>query len=813
MIGSAHHRRRPWLALGAAAVLLAVAALVAARAAVERRALRRALPVVDGRLEVRGLGRELEIVRDARGVPHVRAASDDDAWFGLGFVHAQDRLAQMTWLVRAARGRTAEVVGPEGLEADRWSRTLGFGALGEAQAARLGPATRRALEAYAAGVNAWTSRIEEGLAPVPVALARLGVRPETWTPADTLAVGKLLAWVLDGSIDATLVVWDLIERLGGFAARPFLPPGAASELVPVPLPHLEARGLPPRRELAGLLALRRATGLEGSSVGSSAWVVAGVRAAGGRPILAGDLHLEPTAPPLLHEAQLSAPGLVLAGAGPPGVPVFWSGHNGRVAWAATHARAVAADVYLEAVERGLPGHYRSGGRRLPLELREERIEVAGGKGETLVVRATRHGPLLDALEPGRPALAVAWAGAQPGDGVAALLRAAHARDAAELRAALADHHEPVFAFVYADVHGSGGRQVAGWLPRRPMSTGLVPVPGRTTWSDWRGRVPFEELPHAPLTGDWVVSADAALAAGAAPLEWWWQPGERAARIEALLRERVAQGRVDAGAIASLQSDVVSAAALARVRFVLELVGDPRGLPPEARQVTTLLAGWDGSTRAESVGAAAWHVLQASLVRRLLEEPLGEALLDRYLALRGVRIEALLDALVASAQAASHDPDALVDRPTLRAAALEALRRTGLALRVRLGANPEKWHWGRLHALRFRSFGWTDAAWDGPRADEALAFGGDGVTIAVGEYDASDPYDVRVVSAYRLVVDLASPELALSALAPGESEHPGDPRRTAGLARWLAGRPSLLATHRFVVDEGAQARLVLAPAGG
>jgi penicillin G amidase len=224
----------------------------------------------------------------------------------------------------------------------------------------------------------------------------------------------------------------------------------------------------------------------------------------------------------------------------------------------------------------------------------------------------------------------------------------------------------------------------------------------------------------------------------------------------------------------------------------------------------VLAEWDGVVGPDSRGAAAWHALLQALLTRLLEPPLGAELLERVLGLRGLEPELLLDALVAAATAPAPDPDALLTAAALGDAVREALRRTGLLLRVELGPNPEKWLWGRLHLLRFRPFGWPSAGWPGDATEAARPYGGDGLTIAVGEYDAAAPYDVTVVAAHRLVVDLASPELALSSLVPGVSEHPGDPRRGAGIARWLEGRPALLATHRFVVDEGAMGRLALVP---
>ena len=799
------HARRPWLSLGAAALLLVLGGVLVARNFGAQRTLHRALPVVDGRLAVRGLDAELAILRDGHGVPHVWAKSARDAWFGLGFAQAQDRLAQLSFLVRAARGRTAEVLGPEALDADRLARTLGFGRLGDAQLVRLDAATRRVLDAHAAGISAWIEEVKSGRAVTPVPLARLGVPLELWSAADSLAVAKLVAWGLDGSLDATLVLSDLIEKLGGFGARPFFPPEAVREMTPRP-PDFEAHTNESWRD-----PLRPLLGLAGRSVGSSGWVIASGDAEGGAPIVTGDLHLAPTVPALLYEAHLAAPDFEVAGAGVPGVPAFWSGHNGRVAWVATHARAVATDLYFETIDPEAPDRYRVGGGSRALAVREERIAVRGRDDVVLTVRETQHGPLVEGLLPGaRPALAVAWGGAQPGDGVAALLRAPLARSADELRAALAAHHEPVFAFVFADATGRGGRQVAGWLPERSMPTGLVPVPGRSPWYDWRGRVPFEALPHEALgNSGFVIAADNALGGGAA-IEWWWRSGERAARIEALLREAHERGPIDATALAAILADQRSAASPARVRALLDGIGDPAALAPEARTVVRLLTEWDGTASAESVGAAAWQVLLGAVIESLVEAPLGRDFAARYLALRGTSPEALLDALLDVALAPDPPQDAIVSADGVRAAVREGLRRTGLTLRVQLGSNAERWQWGRLHPLHFEPFGWPARAWPGVADEPSWPYGGDGVTVAVGEYDSASPYAVRVVSAYRLLVDLASPSVALSALVPGATEHASDPLRMEGVERWLAGRPGVLATQRFLVEDGARARLILEP---
>jgi len=790
-----------WRAIAAAVAGIALLGGIAAREVAARRNLRRTLPVVEGRLAVAGLGADVAILRDGHGVPHVLARSEHDAWFGLGFAQAQDRLAQLVYLARAAQGRSAEVLGEDALDVDRWSRTLGFARLAHAQAARLDGDTRRVLEAYAAGINAWIAEVRSGRSAPPVPIARLGVVLEDWTVEDSLAISKALAWGFDGSVDATLVLSDLIERLGGFGARPFFPREAARGLAPGPPPDTEAQAFAPRDPL------RVALGLAGRSVGSSAWVVAAHDSESGAPLVAGDLHLAPTEPALLYESHLSAPGFEVAGAGPAGVPVYWSGHNESVAWSATHARAVANDLYVETLDPQRPDRYADGDGNRALATREERIGVRGKPEVVLPVRETHHGPLLDALlGPGRPTLATAWGGAEPGDGVAALLRAAHARDAASFRAALAEHHEPVFVIAYADTKGHGGRQLAGWLPARNMPTGLVPVPGRSPWYDWHGRLAFEAMPYTPLGDDgFLIAADNPVADDAA-IEWWWRSGERAARIETLLREARATSGIDLRAAAAILADQRSAAAPARVRTLVELAGPIDALAPEARGVARLLSEWDGGSDADSTGAAAWHLLLGAVLESGLEPALGHDLVGRYLALRGVRFEALLDAVIESALAPAGDVAVEID--TLRQAVRDGLRRTGLTLRVRLGSDRERWRWGLLHPLRFAAFGWPERAW-GAATLQSWPYGGDGVTIAVGEYDPADPFAVRVVSVHRWIVDLATPEVALSSLVPGTPEHPADPLREEGVERWLAGRPGVLATHRFLVEDGARSRLVLA----
>ncbi len=502
---------------------------------------REAHPQLEGRIALPGLAEPVSVRRDPNGVPHVSAGNSLDAWAALGFVHAQDRLAQMLWLRRVARGRTAEWLGEDGLLPDRFARTVGFARIAAATLDELPEATRQVLDAYARGASARIARVREGAAGLPPALAAFGVEPielEDWTAVDSVAVFKLLVWGAGPSLDAPAVLDALTQRLGGVGARPFEPQGENLQTITVAFTPPPISPNPNRRGRAAD-RVRPADGFVPHLYAGTAWALSGRHTASGQPVLAADWQLEPTAPALLHQAHVDSPGLGFAGALVPGVPVPWLGRSEQLAWAMLPARAVTTGFFEETVRQRVPEPlYHDGFSWKPLDLLEEPITVGrpqpgdlaeaaeagqgGGEGDgrvdPWVVQRTRHGPLVHELfsnqgdVPSAP-LALAWTGAVPGDGLSALIAAPRARSAAALRASLREHHDPVIAAVYADADG-GGVQVAGWLPRRLLATSMQPVPGRLRTYDWTVRIPFDELPHQTLAGedgsggrDWVAVSD------------------------------------------------------------------------------------------------------------------------------------------------------------------------------------------------------------------------------------------------------------------------------------------------------------------
>jgi len=293
---------------------------------------------------------------------------------------------------------------------------------------------------------------------------------------------KLLSWCMGGTLETTLVLDDLIQRLDSVSARPFFPGRASVDFGVAPrLPRAPAaESTPESSGSAGpphgsTRALCRGIGLPTGG----AWVVDGARSESGAPLVVADWHVAPSVPSLFYEMHLDAGALEVAGATIPGSPIVWTGRNPDFAWAAVPASAPIADLFIETL-REARGLYQNGTLWVPLELREEVIRHRDGRGELqdeiLRLRSTRHGPLIEALEGPvetgasrhRAGRALSWTGARAGDGLTSMLALLRVDKATEVAEVLAEHHEPVLAFAYADRRGRGGVQVAGWLPDRPI---------------------------------------------------------------------------------------------------------------------------------------------------------------------------------------------------------------------------------------------------------------------------------------------------------------------------------------------------------
>ncbi|MGH8706021.1 MAG: penicillin acylase family protein, partial [Burkholderiales bacterium] len=511
----------------------------------------------------------------------------------LGYVHAQDRLWQMEMNRRIAAGRIAEVVGAGALEADRFLRTLGVRRAAEANLRTLDGETRRQLEAYAVGVNAFLASD-----PVlPPEFLITGARPEPWTAADSVAWAKMMAWEVGGNWRYEVLRMRLaktvpLARIQEFVAPyPGEPPPEITDLRTL-YGTLEREGVRLAEDLVRLADA--APGGQPDGLGSNNWVVSGARSATAKPLLANDPHLGLTAPSVWYFAHISAPGVNLIGATLPGVPAVVLGRSDRIAWGFTTTVADVQDLYIEKLDAS--GGYLTPEGPRPFRVIEETIRVKGGEPEKLAVRISRHGPVIsDVLRPAQElaprghVIAFGWTALAEDDRtVQAALKIARARDWDGFLEALRDFHSPPQNIVYADADGNIGFIAAGRVPvRRPENDlkGLAPAPGWLAKYDWDGYIPFEELPRTynPSSGA-IHTANHKITPPGYPhfISAEWQPPYRAERIRELLD---ALPKHSLSSFARIQGDIVSLA----VREALPRLAATRPRGEEARRALALLA--------------------------------------------------------------------------------------------------------------------------------------------------------------------------------------------------------------------------------
>ncbi|KQU64412.1 MULTISPECIES: penicillin acylase family protein [unclassified Rhizobacter] len=689
-----------WLkrgALGLAIALGLAAALLWAYA-------RSTLPQVDGEQRVEGLRAEVRIERDAQGVPTIHAASREDAMFGLGFAHAQDRLWQIETHRRIGAGQLAEAFGEPALDTDRFLRALGVRRAAQAQWQRASPATRYALEAYSAGINAY---LAGSLKARPPEFVLLGLQPQRWTPVDSLAWATMMAWDLGGNWSTELLRMRLSLKMPVERINELLPPYPGEKPLSTADYAALFRGLKVDGTL-GRQALLTApeSGVEG--VGSNNWVVAGSHTDSGLPLLANDPHLKLSAPSLWYLARLDAPGFQVAGATMPGLPIVVLGQSDRIAWGFTNTAPDVQDLYLERIRPDDDTQYQTPDGWAAFERSTEVIKVKGHADVTMTVRSTRHGPVIsDAGGPtegltGAPnaptyALAMRWTALDPdADSVDAGIGFNAARSVDEFIAASAGYVAPMQSMVVADVQGRIAMVAAGRVPVRGPAhdlKGLVPAPGWDARYDWIGSVPAGETPREvdPARG-WIATANQRIVGPDYPhfLTSEWAVPYRHQRIEQLL---AATPKHSIASLRTIQRDQLSLAALKLLPVLKRAVSTH----PLATAAQRELASFDGTMAADRAAPLILSAWIRQLTQAVFSDELGAALYERQLGSRSFReaLEGVLerqdgwwcdDKTTPAVETCAQQVDA-------------AFTRTLDELQQSQGAEVSAWQWGRAHQAR------------------------------------------------------------------------------------------------------------------
>jgi penicillin amidase len=750
------------------------------------------------RLSVRGLRDEVRVAWDTRHVPHIFARNDHDLLFAQGYICATLRLWQMEFQLLYAAGRVSEVVGPMGIQQDRFNRRFGmlWAAENALEAFRSNPNVREAVEAYTAGVNAYIAGL--GRKDLPLEYKILDYEPEPWTEVKCALLLKTMSFTLTAyNQDAAMTV--MRDALGERVVEalfpehpplvdPIIPPGTAWDFKPVPIPstpQMMEKGTsrqddartPSEDRPAGFTPL----GTQPSpDVGSNNWAVSGRLTKSGFPILCNDMHLGLTLPAIWYEIQLSAPGINARGVSFPGAPLVVAGYNENIAWGFTNGVDDVLDWYAVRFRDDTRAEYVAGGEWHKASMREERIKVRGEKTVVDRVIYTRQGPVVRLKgEPPFPGMdvptdsALRWLGHDPSNELLALDGLNRAKNYDDYLKALESWDCPAQNIIYADREGTIAIWHNGKYPLRWKGQGRYVLDGTDPANDWQGWVPKSHNPHVknPERG-FVSSANQVYADSSYPYFLGWDYGsyERGVRINEIL---AAAKTVTPDDMIRMQRDVLDIRARAVLPRLLELFGG-RPMTEGERRTFEELRGWDFECRAalaaptifkqfwNELNALTWNDEKRGGMERMSWPP----------------SEILVDMILNHPDSEYFDDRATPERETLADIAERAFRGAHRKLEHRWGPLGEPWKWGKAkgthidHLARIPGLGLK-----GLEAD------GDSHTI--------NAISVTWAPSWRMVVELGPTVKAWGIYPGGQSGSPGSKFYDDLVGDWLAGKPDEL----------------------
>ncbi len=742
--------------------------------------LRTSLPELSGSEQLTGINSPVSITRDGDGVPHILAESDEDAYFALGYVHAQDRFWQMETMRRFGGGRLSEIMGDATLGADRWMRTLGLYRLAELQAQSLDEPVRRALAAYARGVNGWLKN-RSGL-PSPE-FAGFYFTPEPWQIADSLVWGKIMATRLAGNF-RTEVLRALIARK--------IAPERVGELWPAYPANapFTITGLSPEmndRLFAGLSVLPPWP--NGQPTGASnIWALGPDKTETGGAILANDPHLGFSAPIMWYLARIETPDLQIMGATVPGVPFHILGVNNDIAWGITSTQADSEDLFVEKLVAGNSSRYLISEGDAEFEVREEIIKVKGQPDQVLNVRSSYHGPVLSdvrgdigSLGDDNHVVALSATYLENEDLTSsAFFHLNRAKNWRAFQDAVRLIQGPVLNFAYADSSGNIGFRTAGKVPVRGAGSGVVPSPGWLGETDWMSFIPFDEMPsefNPPAA--MIINANNRVVGEDYPyfISHDWAARYRADRIEQQLgtTEKVAFKQVQ-----SLQNDAVSLMAKDILPKLLAMATAERDADKAA---LSLLQKWDGTMARKRPEPLIFSTWLLELNKLVYSDEL-ENLTPAYLKLRPRFIKSVLT------RRPLWCDDIKTPKPeNCTELVNHSFRRTIDRLSEQHGANLEKWAWGKTHRATFTHQVLTRVPLLNHLADISIPTDGGNYTVNRG---ATRPNNERSPFAhihgpgYRAIYDLNDIANSRFMIATGQSGNFLSEHYADLVSRWRDG---------------------------
>jgi len=658
-----------------------------------------ALPKYKGELALNGLSNDVTVYRDERGMPHIYAENEHDLYFATGYVTAQERLWFMDLIRRVTTGRLSEVLGEGMVQSDKFLRCLEMTAKSKIVLSNEDPVIISYLQSYADGVNAYIGAAGKKLPPE---FRILGYKPEPWTLENIGNIIGYMGWDLaKDNLTREIFYYRLVQKSGIEKATQLIPDWNAVSSVVFPDFKINDTLLKEAQAFISSMDKLKSLGVVSFS-GSNNWAVSGKRSETGKPILSNDMHLAFGSPGIWFQIHQVIPGkLNVTGVAVPGEPFIVAGHNDKIAWGMTNLMVDDIDLFAEKLNPGNENQYYFNGEWRDMVLKKEIINIKGDKQDSILIKYTHRGPIISGYRNVNDiSLSMRWSGYDLSDEIRTVCLLNRVAGWDEFRSALKTFRSISQNFVYADVDGNIGLSTGGGIPVRKGNGSFIRN-GETEENDWKGFVPFEQLPYSynPEKG-YVSSANNKTVIEGYPyyISSGFALPYRINRIRQMLDEKEVFGIED---FKRMVVDQHSDFAVLMTPFILRLNDRKDKLTPAETDALNTLNGWDYDMNLDLIAPSVFEFFRISFVKNLLADELQE-LFDNYISASkdyGVIKDYYIYRILKTG------PDEWVDnvntpeKETLDDIILKSFKECVSSITEKFGEDQANWKWGNIHKIR------------------------------------------------------------------------------------------------------------------
>lgn len=796
------------LKMAAIVLALLIGAILVAGSLFIRSLARRGLPDYDATVSLDGTSDEVVVYRDAYGIPHIYAKNESDLYLAVGYCMAQDRLWQMDLLRRACTGRLSEIFGKDLVETDFLLRSLRMPEKSRMILKNTEDPMVRACISFADGVNQY---IEANPDRLPPEFIILRYKPEKWQPEHSVNLVGYMGWDLRLSWNEEVVLDKIRRLLGEARSRELLPDPELRKTFVYPGFEAAAESLVVDSALMSANNQLRKLGLAVFG-GSNNWAVSGKRSVSGMPILANDMHLGLNTPGIwyqMHQAiegKLNVTGVIL-----PGQPFIVAGHNDRIAWGFTNVMVDNTDFYLEKINPENPGQYELNGTWREMEVRTEEIKISGGETVRGELRFTHRGPIVSRFHGVEDrAISMRWIGNDYSNELRSIYLVNRAGNWDEFKNAMSTFISVSQNTVYADVDGNIGLYCCAGVPIREGGEANIVLPGETDEFDWKGIVPFEDLPHSfnPENGA-VSSANNRTAGDEYPyyISHWFFPSTRIDRIRQMLDEK---DRFSAEDFKRMQADQKSMLVADIKNIILSEMKKSYPLTGLEKEALQLFSSWEGVLEKTSPEASMFETFLCVFAENLLADEMGVKLYGEFLGSSLLREYAIQNVMEAKDSLWCDDTGTPDTIETFTDIMQKSFRDTVALLQDNHGRNMDNWQWGKIHRFTLshplgsvKVLNWLFRFNSGP-----YEVGGSSHTVCPYSYPLNEPFGVTWGASHRHIYTLANWDESLTVIPTGVSGIPSSPHYCDQTPLYLANRYHPDYFSRDLVEKNAKYTMII-----